>query len=432
MMKRIELQPRVHLNVMALNKFKTNYICIEFQMPLAAETASLYALVPKVLTRGCRRYPSLTSLARRAEELYGTNIRAYSSKSGEGQTVALAAYPLANEYALDDTDIFGETVNLMEQLLLDPVMEDGAFLSEYVESEKKNLIDTIHGEIDNKTNYALRQAIRKMCRGEAYAVDGNGTIADVEAITPESLTKAWKTILREAKVEVWAIGNIDEDKLQKQLCRMFAAFPPIKAAPITTLVQREGPETPSVYEEKMTMQQGKLVLGFRSGLVLADGIERYTAFAVFLSVYGAGATSKLFMNVREKLSLCYYCAAGADSLKGIMYVQSGIDPVNYEIAKNEILAQLQMVKEGKITDEEIENAKIGMINRCREIGDEAGSLKNWYSTRLLANRFDSPEEYIQAIRAVTKEQIMQAAEGVSLDVIYFLHGDSEPSAEGRE
>lgn len=430
-MKRIEIQPRVHLNVMSLNKFKTNYISIELRLPLRKETAAHYALIPKVLDRGCARYPDLMSLSRRTEELYGTGISAYSYKSGEGQHIALSAYPLSNDYAIDGMDILGETVDLMGQMLLDPVMENGVFLEEYVENEKHNLIDAIRAEINDKTRYAFNRAVREMCRDEAFSIAGTGTIEDVEAITPRSLTDAWKQALDTAKIEIWAIGNMDSDALAKTFSDLLRQLPAGEAAPSVTEVRRHAEGEIREIDEVQPMKQGNLVMGFRSGRILDDGAD-YTAFTVFLSVFGAGTTSKLFMNVRERMSLCYYCSASVDALKGLMYVRSGIEYANYDVAKKAILDQLDAICRGDVTEEELENAKIGIVNRYRELSDEAGSMKGWYATRLLAGRNDSPEECAGSVMQVTLEQVVNAAKGVSLDTVYFLHGDPTENEESNE
>jgi len=431
-MKRIELQRRVHLNVLALDKFKTDHIAIELRMPLRSETAALYALIPKVLARGTRAYPDLTALSRRFEELYGSGIWATSYKSGEGLTVSLGSYPLNSQYAMDDMDILGETVNLMGQMLFDPILEEGCFLAEYVENEKISLMEAIRAEINEKGRYALRQAIRHMCKGEAFAVDGSGTVEQVQQITPQALTEAWRQMLKKAKIEIWAIGRIDEESLIEALQPILNALPEGDSESAETLVKRQAEGEVKVIDEVQPMKQGNLVMGFRSGTVLADGEEAYTPFLVFLSVYGSGTTSKLFMNVREKLSLCYYCMAGADPLKGIMYVQSGIDPANLDAARNEILAQLEAVRNGDITDEELENAKIGLVNRYREMSDESGYLRSWYANRLLSGRFDSPDDAARAVMAVTKDQVVAAAKGVSADTFYFLHSEAGEEHESEE
>ncbi len=423
-MKRISLRPRVHLNLMAENKFKTNYICMEFRMPLAEKTASLYALIPKVLERGCEAYPDMTALTRRAEELYGTGVYAYTNKNGEGQNIAIASYPLANEYAMDGMDILSETLSLMEQLFFFPRLENGLFLTEYVESEKRNLADSIRAEINNKSRYALSRAQSETCRGEAFAVPSTGTLAQVEAITPQSLTEAYHEMLKKAKVEIWAIGKFDETALADQLKAIFARLPEGEAVPADTEVKRKAEGEVKNVDEVQPAKQARLVLSFRTGRILADG-DDYTAFVVFLALYGSGTTSRLFMNVREKLSLCYDCSAFADALKGLMFVQAGIDKNNREIAQKEILAQLKAVQDGDFTSEELENAKICLINRYREIGDEAGSIKAWFLGRLLAGRCDSPEQCADAVRKVTAEQVIAASRGITLDTVYFLHGEGE-------
>ncbi len=431
-MKRITLQPRVHLNVMPFSKFKTNYVCIELCMPLRAETAPLYTLIPQVLDRGCAAYPDLPTLARRTEEIYGTGIGVTSYKSGEGQNIALYAYPLDNAYAIDGMDILGQTVTLMGQMLLEPKLDGGLFDASYVESEKQVLIDAIRAEINNKTGFAYQQMIREMCKDEPYGISLRGTEAQVKAITPETLTAAYRDVLKQAKIEIWALGNMEEAALIRAFSRILAALPAGEAANAPIQVKRRAEGEGKTKVEALPMKQGKLVMGFRSGRVLADGEAVFTPFNVFQTLYGAGTTSKLCMNVREKLSLCYYCSASSDALKGIMTVQSGIEEQNFDQAKDEILAQLAAVQAGDFTEEELESAKECLINRYREIEDELGSMKGWYATRLAAGRSDSPADAIAAVKRVTREDVIAAAKDVTLDTVYFLHGDGTVEDEGEE
>jgi len=425
---RIKLADSVYLNVIETDKFKTNFISAEFFIPLRAETAAKAALLPSVLLRGTKKYPDMASLNRQFDYLYGSYIWPRNYKLGETQVIGFSSYVLADKYALEPTPIMSELLGVMEEIVFDPVTEGGVFRADYVEGEKRNLIDRIKAQINNKNYYAVKRCRDEMCRGEAYAVSELGEIEDVQAVTPESLYEFYKWIISGTRVELYFVGSFDIGKLTEQLRDIFGRCANISAPELKTEVIRRAEKVKEVIEDQ-PVKQGKLSLGFRTDCTLAD--RDYHVFAMFRELYGGSPTSKLFVNVREKLSLCYYCSAMGEAHKGIMIVSSGIDVANKQKAQDEILRQLELTRAGEITEAELAAARNSLKNSYRELYDNADSIKSWYTSRMLVGRDDSPEDAAAAIETVTAEDIANMAKRVTLDTIYFLNGTLKPD-EGSD
>lgn len=425
---RIKLADSVHLNVIETDKFKTNFISAEFFIPLRAETASQAALLPSVLLRGTEKYPDMAALNKQADYLYGSHIGPRNYKLGETQVIGFSSYVLADQYALEPTPVLSEFLGMLDEVIFHPVTENGVFRADYVEGEKRNLCDRIKSQINNKNYYAVKRCRDEMCRGEAFAVSELGEVDDVMAITPESLYEFYKWLISSTRVELYFVGSTDINALTSQLKAMFERCANNSAPELSTQVIRRAEKSKEVIEDQ-PVKQGKLSLGFRTDCVLAD--RDYHVFAMFRELYGGSPSSKLFMNVREKLSLCYYCSASAEAHKGIMIVSSGIEVSNKQKAQDEILRQLELTKAGEITEAELVAARNSLINGYRELYDDANSLKSWYTSRMLAGRDDSPEDAAAALQTVTAADIAEMARRVSLDTVYFLNGTLKPD-EGSD
>lgn len=408
----------IYLNFINTDKFKTNYLSVNFITRLNKETASLNALLPAVLKRGTVKYPKMADINEQLENLYATGIYSRVYKRGENQIIGFTSHMLDNSYTIDDTDILSGTLDMLEQLIFYPVTDNGVFLKSYVDGEKVNLIDNINALINNKNRYAIWRCQEEMCKDEAFGVAETGTVKDVEKITPESLYEQYKCILNESQIEIYYVGQCDVDWLSDKLADIFKNINHVDNK-LETVVIRSADKIKEITEEQ-PVTQGKLSIGFRTGSVLNDG--DYHKFVLFNEIYGGSPTSKLFMNVREKLSLCYYCHSIAESLKGIMVVASGIEVANKEVAQAEILLQLENIKNGIITEDEIVSAKNSIINGYRTINDSSSSLEAWYMNRMFAGIVSSPEEAIELIDSVTKADVVEIANKITLDTVYFMKG----------
>ena len=426
---KIKLAERVNLNVIETDKFKTNFISIDFLSPLKKETAAYNALLPQVLRRGTAKHRNMTRLNTALDTLYASQISPFVSKYGEVQSFGFYSYPLDNVYALEETDILGGPLDILKDVIFDPYTENGLLSEAFVESEKRTLTDRIKAQINNKNSYAVSRCRDVMCEGEAYAIPETGTVEDVEKITAKSLTEHYKAVLKTADVEIYYVGRNYGDLVIEKFRNMFASLERNGSEPLKTKVIRHA-ENVKEYTEEQPVSQGKLSLGFRTDSILGE--DDFRKFILMREILGGTTSSKLFMNVREKLSLCYYCSAIPESYKGIMIITSGIDVSNKEKVQKEILAQIEECKKGNITDDELDAAKKALANAYLELGDDAGAIKRWFFTRNLANMTDTPESWSEAIMKTTAEEAAEAAKRITLDTVYFLKGTLTDSKEEAE
>ena len=418
-LEKINISDGVTLNIIKTDKFKTNYLSFNFVCELKEENASLNALLPQVLIRGTRKHPNMASVKKALDDLYAASIEARVYKRGEFQVVGMAAGWLDDRYSIDKTDITMGTFDMLEEVLFDPYTENGVFSKNYVEGEKCNLIDDIRAAINNKRTYAVDRCKEEMCKNEPYGIAVYGKEEQVKDITAEMLFDAYKDLLKTSRIEIFYVGNNDTDKMTQRIKAMFSSVERVYTEPSSAVVIKEVSDVNEVIE-KCQATQGKLSLGFRNGCSLGE--KEYKAFPLFVEIYGGSPVSKLFMNVREKLSLCYYCRAIPEGLKGIMVVTSGIEVENKQKTQDEILEQLDNIRNGNITEEELVLAKKSLKNAYNELEDNPTSLEGWYLTRRLAGLDDTPENVIGGIIGVTKEEVVEAAKKIKLDTVYFLEG----------
>lgn len=418
-METVKISDGIFLNVISTDKFKTNYLSINFITQLDKKTASLNALLPEVLVRGTQKHKDIPALKTALDDLYAASVEGKVFKRGEYQICGLNASWLADKYSIDGTRITEGTLDLFEEILFMPYTEEGHFSDTYVESEKNDLIDDIRALINNKNSYAVIRCKEEMCKNERGGISEYGDEESVRNITSEALYDAYQDLLRTSRIEVFYVGSGSKADIQARIEKMFAgknrSYKAFEKSPVITEVGEVKNVT-----EKMSAAQGKLALGFRTGSVV--GGEDYSAFPVFVEMFGNSPVSKLFMNVREKLSLCYYCRAIPDGIKGIMTVTAGIEVCNKEKTQNEILAQLDAVKNGDITDEELILAKKSLKNAYNELNDSPPALEGWYLTRRLSDLGDSHEKVCESFMKVTREDVIRVANKIKLDTVYFLEG----------
>ncbi len=417
----------IRLHYDPADKFKSNELTVSFLLPLQKETAALNSLLPNVLTRATEHYPTFTALNDRTSDLYGASISIDTEKKGDVFCLSISFAMLRNELIPDGTDVLGGTLDLLQEILYRPLLENGVFSERIVALEKENAIAAIKSLIGNKRAYAGVRLIDEMCKNERYSVRANGTVADTEAITPKSLYSHYLEVLKTAQIELFFIGSCDPSALADRLRAIFA-HQERKPLPLpqTEIIKRAAQSKEIV--EKQSAKQSNLVLGFR-GVPTRTDLTRNAAFAVFCDLYGISPTGKLFMNVREKKSLCYFCRAAARAQKGILLVQAGIAAKDKEQALAEILYQLSLCQQGEISDEEIFMAKREITNTFRAIFDQPSSLQNYYLGTCIDKIDYSIDEYLTAVNAVTKEEIIAAANGLTLDTVFFLEGTEQEDDE---
>ena len=418
--ERKELASGIFWNAIHETKFKSNLISVRFVLPLTADTAAKNALLFPVLLRGSENFPNIGSIRREEESIYDTTLNDSVYKRGDTQVLELRMSVLDNKYAIDGMDITERAMMLLDDILLHPVTENGVFCEEYVESEKEKLIDDILAQVNDKRRYAMTRLIEEMFESDAFGLSELGTVETTEAVCPVCLWKQYHEMLSTARIEIFAIGNFDFDALSARFARMFEGIERrYTGAPETKVMQDARKEVKTVYE-RQNITQGKLSLGFYTGSTVHD--EDYHVMQMLNVIFGAGVTSKLFLNVREKLSLCYYCGSSENGQKGYMTVNSGIEFANEKKAADEILFQLDEIKKGNISESELRDARLALLDAIGRVGDSTGNILNWYFSGVMNGKLISPEEKRALIESVTAKDIVKKAQDIRLDTYYFLCG----------
>ena len=420
--ERKELMDGIFLNAIGETKFKSNLLSVRFITPLCADTAAKNALLFPVLSRGSKQFPDIGSIRKEEESIYDTDINDAVYKRGDTQILEIRMRVLDNRFSIDGMNITERAMALLSDIIFHPVTENGVFREEYVESEKQMLIDDIRSQINDKRRYAMQRLNEEMFADDVFGVCELGTVESVEAICPVCLWKQYRELLSRARVEIFAVGNFDFDALGETFRSLFAAVERKEVYQTETkpLIPKENVKT--VYE-RQNIAQGKLSMGFYTGITASD--ENYTAMQMLNVIYGAGVTSKLFCNVREKLSLCYYCGSGDNAQKGFMTVNSGIEFKNEKKAADEIIAQLDEIKKGNISESEMRDAGLALIDSTERIADSAANMLNWYFSGVMNGVLLTPAEKRAKIEAVTVEDIVKIAQNIRPDTYYFLCGKEE-------
>ncbi len=421
-MLRKKLGDGVHFTAITDPKFKTNRISVNLLLPLEKETAADRAIVPFLLRLRSRDCPDFTRLNEKLCDLYGASVDGDVRKYGAYQIINLSVQTLDDRYAIDGEPLVKECADLLCSMLFNPYFEDGHFSAEDLRLEKQNLIDTIESEFNDKREYAIGKCISLMFGDSPLAVKKYGTRETAEKITAESATNAYKDLLRRGAAEILFVGGGDPSSAEKVFADRFAATDRDPIDYRFTIPAAKADEVRS-HREDMDLAQGKLVMGFRTGEVLSA--DEVNDMKMMVALYGGTPFSRLFKNVREKLSLCYYCAARYDKSTGMMMVDSGVETGNEEKAKEEILRQLKVVQEGDFEQDELDSTILTMVNALKSTVDTLGGLENWYLTQILSGSDESPLENVEKITAMTKERIQSAAKKITLDTVFFLAGKKE-------
>ena len=422
MIQTIQLTPGVTLLHYPDSRFKRGSVSLQLVRPMRIEECGMNALLPAVLLRGTDKCRDLRAITNRLDDLYGASVSTLVRRIGDHQTVGLYLSFIDDRFALEGDRVLESLIGFLQETLLDPLLEDGVFSADFVESEKRNLISTIESELNDKRAYAAARLLRQMCAGDSFAVPRLGSVETVSAITPRSLHAHYRQLLRTSPVQICYVGSAGAEYVARLLLPLAKklARDPIALSCQTAFVPAD---SGSEAVEEMAVQQSKLCMGFTCGITNRD--PDYAAMQVFNCIYGAGMTSKLFLNVRERLSLCYYANSAYYGTKGIVTVSSGIDAKHYETAKAEILEQLHQCVLGSITREELDAAKSALVSSLRSVPDSTGTLEGFYGTAALSESpWDLPD-HIRMIEAVTAEDVARVAGKVRLHTVFLLKGVAE-------
>lgn len=423
--KRQELMPGVHLTTIRTRKFKTNTLSFNLLLPLNKETASFNAILPKVLRRGTARYPNMELLSAALDTLYGASATVTIRKRGEVQCIGFRGACIEDQYAPSGENLLEEFTMLMGDLLLRPATRNGRFYSEYVEGERNNLLRQIDAIKNDKRSYAFSQLSRSMCQNEAFGVDALGDKETASSITGKKLFAYYNEILAKAPMEIFYCGSAPEEQVAAAISKEIQGLPRAKEQMIAeTILIREAPkDAPRTIMEEMDISQGRIVIGCRTGTAVWE--EEYPALLLLNAALGGTVTSKLFANVREKLSLCYEVGSMLEKQKGLLFISAGIAPENYEAAMREILTQLEDACQGNFTEQEISSARQMLVSSLMGASDAQSRLEDFYVGQLTAGLTTGPEELAHQVARVTKTQVKEVASRIQVDTIYFLKGKGE-------
>ena len=429
---RREILPGVFLTTLHTDKFKSDCLSVNLLTQLSRETVSMNALLPRVLLRGSAFHPDLDAIAAACDELYGARVLPCVRKRGEILSVGLYTGFLADRFTPDGEALLEPAARLTGELLLSPATKGGLLRRAYVESEKEKLIDDIRAKVNDKRAYAVDRLAEEMFCYEDYGCDDMGTEADAAGVNYVELTRYYHDLLRTAPVEIFYCGAADAERVAAACTDALITLPrgEIDYDLGTDVRMNAVTAEPRVFDETMDVGQGQLCLGFRLGECMED--PDFAAIAVCNALYGGSVTSKLFENVREKRSLCYYAYSACDSFKGVMLVSSGIAPENRETAYAEILAQLDAVRRGDFTDEELQHARKHCAGGLRALEDSPGALEEFWLSQTLKGLDYGPAELAALCEMVSRGDVLAVAAGIELDSVYFLHGADDADGEEGE
>lgn len=406
----------VYFSSITDKRYKKNLISVAFSTQLSEDTATENVIVPVLLTKCNSKLPTYKAFNNKMSRLYASGIGGTAGRQYDLQTISFGAYYLDDIYALSGEKMTGIMTDILIDCLTSPVTENGVFSEKFVELEKKTVIDNIETAINDKRSYAIERAMKTICKGEPASVCSYGTVEKAKLITPDSAYKAYRRMLETMPCEIICTGCSDFEGVAEKFAAAFEKAGRHDIENTTIALSPVKTQTEEV-TERLTVNQSKLVLGFKSHS------DDDAALVLLQKIFGGTTSSKLFRNVREKMSLCYYCSAARNDLKGIMLVNSGVENENIEKTKEAVIDQLEEIKNGNFTNEDINFAEMAIKNNFKSVADSAGNVSNWYFDCIRKNDIVTPEEKLGRYLGVSKERIIAAAKSMVLDSVYVLTGN---------
>lgn len=415
--KKTEIKQGITFHQIETNKFKTNLLAVFLSLPLTKETVTKNALFTAVLRRGSKDMPSQEIISKNLEGMYGASFDCGVEKSGDINTIKFYLEVINDEYLPEKEDLSKKSIEMLLNIVFNPYIENGAFKEEYVMQEKENLKQIIEGKADNKAAYALERCIEEMYKDKPYGLYKYGYVEDLEKITAKDLYEYYLTAIKQCKINIFTSGenidNLKREVLNNENIKNLEEREPN----ICQDNKKEKIEEPKEVSDSMDVTQGKLVIGLD---ILSDEEDLNYISMVYNTILGVGSNSKLFQNVREKASLAYVCASNYVKRKQIILIRAGIEIENYEKAVKIINEQLEDMKNGKFTDEDFESAKTLIFATINNIEEEQDTEISYYFGQEIAQTDITIEEYKRKIENVTKDQVIELANKVITNTIYFL------------
>lgn len=402
------------------DKFKTNTITVCFDDQLSKERVAKNALLPEVLKQGSQSNPTMRDISVALKELYGTVFDCGVSKKGEMQMIYFYLETIKDDFANKAEDVAKKALDLMFEIITKPLLKDGVFVDEYVKVEKDNLQNYIKSKLNDKMSYAFEKCIENMCKGEVYGISDHGEIEDYDKITPESLHEHYKEVLETYPISIYVTGEV-KDEFLKKVKELFESIKRGRIKTIKDTVFKEAPAKTREVEESLTINQGKLCMGYRTN-VSPTTIDYYKLL-VYNSILGGGIHSKLFQNVREKEGLAYYAFSRLDRFKGIMVISTGIEESDKDKVVSIVNRQMEDIQNNIISDYEFDSSKKYIISSVNSMKDSQMSLVDFYMSGNIVRKPHTLDDVLKSVQSVTKQDVVQISKVVKPDTIYFLHGN---------
>ncbi len=424
----ISVNPSVTLRHMRDSRFKTARLSLFTILPATKIESPLTTLLFGILRRGSRKYPRLSLLNRRLDELYGTTLTIRNYLHGDAHVVCYTAEMPEQDFLPDadaDMDILGGVMELLADMILHPLRDDdGTLRADAVEKEKQSLIDSLRSLKNDTRAYAGNRLREIMCEGEPYGLSIGGTVEQVSAMTAEEVSALYQRLLECVRMEVFYTGRASVDEVRNTWNRLFGEWSP-QTPPTIPAVRHLPPAASRVVTEDMAVSQGKLCMGWACGedyTTLRRDPDTLAAYAVCNELFGVMQSSMLFRHVREELGLCYFCDSALDMTKGILWVSCGIRSDHRMEAEEAIRRQLDDLANGRIAPVDVELAKLSLLNSYRQIEDSQASMEVFSFGRLMNGTSDTPEEEMARISAVTADDVVRVAKTFRPDTVFFLNG----------
>ena len=416
--KEKEIKKGIKLHEIKTDKFKTNLIAAFLSMPITRENVTKNSLLSAVLRRGSKSMPTLAQISKEMEEMYGASFDCGLDKTGDNHILKFYIESINDNFLPQkDENMLKTSIEKLLEIVFNPLVENGAFKDEYVKQEKENIKRIIEDKPDNKARYALDRCIEEMYKNKPYGLYKYGYIEDLNSITAESLYKYYQKMISECKIDIFVSGKVDEltqiVEQNENIQRLQEREPNYKTNKVEAKEEVEEKEI----KEEMDVTQGKITIGL--DLHLNNEEQKYDAM-LYNAILGGTANSKMFQEVREKASLAYSAGSSYVRYKSNIFIKCGIEIKNYEKAMEIIRKQLEDMKNGVFTDEDIENAKKGIVSGIKSIEDEQDTEITYFFGQELTDTKTSLEEYMNKIEKVTKEDIIKIAKSVTINTVYFL------------
>lgn len=419
-MKKINIKEGIDLHIIKTNKFKTNLLSIFLSTPLTKETVTQNALIPAVLRRGSKNITTQEQISIALEEMYGATFDCGIDKVGDNQVLKFYLETINNEFLPQKEDNLKQAIEILLEIIFNPQVSNGNFNKEYVDNEKKNLKQVIDGRKDSKASYALERCIEEMYPNAPYSLYKYGMTSELDKINSQNLYEQYVNLIKNCKIDIFISGNIEEnikdEIMENENIKKLEARKPIFIINNKEARKKEQKEE-QVVNESSEVSQGKLILGL--DILNENDKDKFTAL-VYNAILGGTPTSKMFQNVREKNSLAYTASSSFIRQKANIFIKCGIDIENYEKALKIIKEQLEDMMNGEFTDKNIEEAKNNIISTIKFIPDEQDTELMYYFSQELSGYEMGFEEYVEKVKEIKKEDIIELAKRIQINTIYFL------------